>query len=108
MIEVAVLGATGAVGQRFIQLLEGHPWFRVAEVAASERSVGRAYAEACRWLLPTPMPASIAALTVQPLDADFRSPVIMSALPSDVAQTLEPELAKRGPVSYTHLRAHET
>ena len=106
MIEVAVLGATGAVGQRFVQLLERHPWFRVAEVAASERSVGRAYAEACRWLLPTPMPASVAALTVQPLEADFRSPVIMSALPSDIAQTLEPELAKRGHLVSSNTSAH--
>lgn len=106
MIEVAVLGATGTVGQRFIQLLEHHPWFRVAEVAASERSVGRAYAEACRWLLPTPMPAAVAELTVQPLNAEFRSPVIMSALPSDIAQTLEPELAKRGHLVSSNTSAH--
>lgn len=106
MIEVAVLGATGTVGQRFIQLLEQHPWFRVAEVAASERSVGRPYAEACRWLLPTPMPASVAQLTVQPLDADFRSPVIMSALPSEIAQSLEPALAQRGHLVSSNTSAH--
>lgn len=106
MIEVAVLGATGTVGQRFIQLLENHAWFRVAEVAASERSVGRTYAEACRWLLPTPMPASVASLTVQPLDADFRSPVILSALPSEVAQSLEPALAQRGHLVSSNTSAH--
>ncbi|PJF37369.1 MAG: aspartate-semialdehyde dehydrogenase [Candidatus Thermofonsia Clade 1 bacterium] len=106
MIEVAVLGATGTVGQRFIQLLEKHPWFRVAEVAASERSVGRAYAEACHWLLATPMPEPIAQLTVKPLDAEFHAPVIMSALPSEVALTLEPELAKRGHLVSSNTSAH--
>lgn len=106
MIEVAVLGATGTVGQRFIQLLENHAWFRVAEVAASERSVGRTYAEACRWLLPTPMPASVASLTVQPLDANFRSPVILSALPSEVAQSLEPALAQCGHLVSSNTSAH--
>jgi aspartate-semialdehyde dehydrogenase len=95
-IKVAVLGATGAVGQRFIQLLENHPWFEVAEVAASERSAGRPYAEAARWLLPGQPPARVAALTVQPLEADFQSPVIMSALPGEVARELEPALAARG------------
>lgn len=106
MIDVAILGATGAVGQRFVQLLEHHPWFRVAEVAASERSVGRAYAEACHWLLSTPMPSSVAQLTVQPLDADFHSPVILSALPSEVAQSLEPALAQRGHLVSSNASAH--
>ncbi len=106
MIDVAVLGATGAVGQRFIQLLENHPWFRVAEVAASERSVGRTYAEACRWILPTPMPAHMANRTVLPLEASFHSPVVMSALPAEVAKTLEPELAKRGHLVSSNTSAH--
>jgi aspartate-semialdehyde dehydrogenase len=57
---VAVLGATGAVGQRFIQLLADHPWFEVAEVAASDRSAGKPYAEACTWRLPGSMPSSVA------------------------------------------------
>ncbi len=106
MIDVAILGATGTVGQRFIQLLAHHPWFRVAEVAASERSAGRAYAEACRWLLSTPMPSAVADLIIQPLDADFRSPVIMSALPSEIAQSLEPALAGRGHLVSSNTSAH--
>lgn len=105
-IDVAVLGATGTVGQRFIQLLADHPWFRVAEVAASDRSAGRPYAEATRWVLPGAPPPDVAAMTVLPLDAAFRSPIIMSALPGDVAKTLEPELAGRGHIVSSNTSAH--
>ncbi len=103
---VAVLGATGTVGQRFIQLLENHPWFYVAEVAASEKSAGKTYAEACRWVLPGEPPAPVAGLTVLPLDAPFKSPLIMSALPGDVAKTLEPELAARGHLVSSNTSSH--
>src|ERR1700682_3781151 len=95
-IPVAILGATGAVGQRFIQLLEDHPWFRVAEVVASDRSAGKPYAEACRWVLPGQPSARVANLKVLPLDARLNSPIVLSALPGDVAKTLEPELAAAG------------
>ena len=96
-IPVAVLGATGAVGQRFIQLLERHPWFRVAAVTGSQRSVGRAYAEACHWILPTPIPPAVAALTVQPSDVDkIHAPLAFSALPGDEASLIEPRLAQAG------------
>jgi aspartate-semialdehyde dehydrogenase len=105
-LDVAVLGATGAVGQRFIQLLADHPWFRVAEVAASERSAGKTYAEAVRWVLPGAPPSDVAGLTVLPLDAEFHSPIIMSALPGDVAKTLEPELAARGHVVSSNTSSH--
>ena len=56
-LDVAVLGATGAVGQRFIKLLENHPWFRVAEVIGSDRSAGHPYREAVRWVLDDEPPA---------------------------------------------------
>lgn len=105
-MDVAVLGATGAVGQRFIQLLADHPWFRVAEVVASDRSAGKPYAEACRWLLNGQPPAEVAQLVVLPLDAPLKSPVIFSALPSDVAKTLEPELAARGHIVCTNTSTH--
>ncbi|MET0555456.1 MAG: aspartate-semialdehyde dehydrogenase, partial [Vicinamibacteria bacterium] len=59
-IPVGVLGATGAVGQRFIQLLADHPWFEVAEVVASDRSAGKSYREACTWRLATPLPEAVA------------------------------------------------
>src|SRR5579859_2239967 len=105
-LDVAVLGATGAVGQRFIQLLEHHPWFRVAEVVASDRRAGRPYAEACRWVLSGQPPADVAGLTVLPLDAKLNSPIVLSALPGDVAKTLEPELAAAGHVVSSNTSSH--
>jgi len=95
-IDVAILGATGAVGQRFIQLLEAHPWFRVAEVVASERSAGKTYAEATNWVLTGTIPAAVATLTVKPLDGALGSKIVFSALPSDAAQEVEARLAAAG------------
>ncbi len=97
-IPVAILGATGAVGQTFIRLLDGHPWFYVAEVAASERSAGKSYAEATRWIEGN-MPADVAALTVKACDsAQVTSPVVFSALDAAAAGDLEPAFAKAGRV----------
>ncbi|HEX4932801.1 MAG TPA: aspartate-semialdehyde dehydrogenase, partial [Gemmatimonadaceae bacterium] len=93
---VAVLGATGAVGQTFIRLLEGHPWFEVAEVAASERSAGKSYAEATRWIEGT-MPADVAALTVKACDpAEVSSRIVFSALDANVAGEVEGAFARAG------------
>jgi aspartate-semialdehyde dehydrogenase len=95
-IPVAILGATGAVGQTFIRLLNGHPWFRVAEVAASERSAGKSYAEATRWI-EGELPVDVAALTVKACDtAVVSSPVVFSALDSAAAGDLEPAFARAG------------
>src|SRR5258708_2660002 len=95
-IPVAILGATGAVGQTFVRLLADHPWFRVAEVAASERSAGKSYAEATHWI-EGELPADVAALTVQPCDpVDVTSTVVFSALDSAVAGDLEPAFARAG------------
>src|SRR3982751_1458389 len=105
-LDVAILGATGAVGQRFIQLLENHPWFQVAEVVASDRSAGKPYAEACRWVLHGQPPASVANLIVLPLDAKLKSPIVLSALPSEVAKTLEPELAAAGHIVSSNTSSH--
>lgn len=95
-IQVAILGATGAVGQRFIQLLENHPWFRVTEVVASERSSEKSYAEATNWVLTGSIPADVAGLTVKSLDAPLTSPIVFSALPSTVAGEVEARLAAAG------------
>src|SRR5947209_3476909 len=95
-IGVAVLGATGAVGQRFIQLLEGHPWFAVRELVASDRSVGKTYAEAANWLVSPDIPRAVAGLPVKGLDARLDSAVVVSSLPSDVAGAVEERLAKEG------------
>jgi aspartate-semialdehyde dehydrogenase len=93
---VAILGATGAVGQTFIRLLADHPWFEVAEVAASERSEGKAYAEATRWL-EGKMPESVAKLTVQSVDPSrIASPIAFSALDSSVAGDVERAFATAG------------
>src|SRR5437660_3689767 len=95
-IRVGILGATGAVGQRFLQLLECHPQFVVTALAASDRSQGRPYAEACTWRLPGDVPRTAAALVVQapepPLDCD----VVFSSLPSDVAGPVETRFARAG------------
>jgi aspartate-semialdehyde dehydrogenase len=93
---VAILGATGAVGQTFIRMLANHPWFDVAEVAASERSAGKAYAEAARWLEGA-MPDDVARLTVQHCDpATVKSPIVFSALDANVAGEVEGAFARDG------------
>lgn len=95
-IPVAILGATGAVGQTFIRLLADHPWFHVAEVAASERSAGKSYADATHWIEGT-MPADVAALTVKLCDpAQISSQVVFSALDAAAAGELEPAFARTG------------
>ena len=96
-LPVAVLGATGAVGQAFIRLLAVHPWFELAEVAASERSAGRTYAEAARWIGDDAIPERVAALDVLPCDpAKVSSPVVFSALDSSVAGDVEAAFARAG------------
>jgi aspartate-semialdehyde dehydrogenase len=94
---VAVLGATGAVGQSFVKLLHGHPWFDLVAVAASERSAGRPYGEAARWLSADPMPDSVANMTVAPCDPDrIDAELVFSALDSSAAGEAEPAFAKAG------------
>ena len=96
-IPVAVLAATGSVGQRFVQLLEGHPWFEVVAVTASDRSVGQPYGKACHWIVPEPMPERVAGLTVLPTAPDaVKVPLVFSALPADVAKEVEPAFAQAG------------
>ena len=105
-IKVAILGATGAVGQRFIELLENHPWFEVHELVGSDRSAGRAYGDAARWVLDGSAPASVRNKTVLPLDAELQSPLVFSALPKEPAVTREPELAAAGHIVSTNASAH--
>ncbi|HEV8630507.1 MAG TPA: aspartate-semialdehyde dehydrogenase [Thermoanaerobaculia bacterium] len=95
---VAILGATGAVGQRLVQALERHPWFIFAEAVASERSAGKAYGEACHWLLDSPLPAAAAALTVLPPGVSLTAKLVLSALDATTAAELEPLYAGRGHV----------
>src|SRR5205823_1972920 len=93
-IPVGILGATGTVGQRFIQLLEDHPWFEVAWLAASDRSAGKPYAEAAKWRLNTPLPERIASMMVFAASSLEGAPkVIFAALDSTAAKEIEPKFA---------------
>lgn len=94
-IDVAVLGATGMVGEQLLALLADHPWFRVAEVAASERSAGHTLAQRLG-AAARDLPRSMRELTLSSLDGEFRSPLVLSALPADAAREVEPRLATAG------------
>ncbi|MCA9889144.1 MAG: aspartate-semialdehyde dehydrogenase [Anaerolineae bacterium] len=104
-LDVAILGATGAVGQRFIQLLEGHPWFRVAELVGKS-SAGKRYGDAVNWVLDGNPPASVVDMIVKPLDSELDSPLVFSALPKEAAVDREPQLASEGHVVCTNASAH--
>jgi aspartate-semialdehyde dehydrogenase len=94
---VGILGATGVVGQRFVQLLENHPWFEIAWLAASDRSEGKLYGEAVRWRLKTELPARIAAMRMSPANSTAGAPkVIFAALDAGIAVELEPLFAEAG------------
>jgi len=95
-LRVGILGATGTVGQRFIQLLDGHPFFEVAWLAASDRSTGRRYADAVRWKLDTPIPEAVGALPLSPATPEQAPSIIFAALDSDIARELEPPFAAAG------------
>lgn len=95
-IPIGILGATGVVGQRFIQMLEHHPWFEVAWLAASDRSEGKPYAEAARWRLKTAIPSAVAKMQVSPATPEGAPKVIFAALDSAIAAELEPRFADAG------------
>lgn len=105
-LRAGILGATGTVGQRLIQLLANHPWFEVSAVAASDNSAGKRYAQAARWLLETPIPESVAGLTVQTcspgLDCDFA----LSGLPGNIAEKAEEDLARSGMPVISNASSH--
>lgn len=105
-IPVGVLGATGAVGQRFVQLLAQHPWFDLVVVAASERSAGKRYGEACSWKLDVPMPAAARALVVQPAEPGLTCDVVFSALDAAVAGPVEETFAAAGYAVLSNARNH--
>jgi len=94
------------VGQRLVQLLDGHPLFAVHELFASDRSARRRYADACGWRLPTPLPASAAGLVVKGLEEPVESSLVLSALPTAIAADLEERLADAGHVVCTNASAH--
>jgi aspartate-semialdehyde dehydrogenase len=105
-MRAAIIGATGAVGQRFLALLARHPTFQVAELVASERSAGKTYGEAVRWVLPEPLPRGFAEMPVRLAGEDLDADVVFSAMPSGQAGPVEADLAKRGYKVFSNARDH--
>jgi len=105
-LNVAILGATGAVGQRFIQLLENHPWFEVTELIGSERSAGKKYGDVANWVLDGAPPTNIREKTVKGLYDPIDAPLVFSALPKEPAVEREPDLANAGHIVCTNASAH--
>jgi aspartate-semialdehyde dehydrogenase len=105
-IAAGVLGATGTVGQRFVERLAAHPWFCLAAVAASDRSEGKSYVEAVRWRLSSPMPDAVAGLTVASAREELPCRIVFSALDAAAAREVEPECARRGQLVFSNASAH--
>src|ERR1700753_160172 len=104
--KVGILGATGTVGQRFIQLLDEHPWFEITWLAASDRSAGKFYSDAAKWNLATPLPARIGGMKVSPSAPDHNTPkLIFAALDTTAAQQIEPLFAAAGHAVVSHSSA---
>jgi aspartate-semialdehyde dehydrogenase len=105
-IKVAILGATGMVGQRFVQLLQDHPWFEISALAASERSIGKPYAEAVRWKLDTPIPPRVRDLPVLEPKPDLDAQIVFSGLDASVAGPIEEHFAQAGYVVISNSKNH--
>lgn len=105
-IRVGILGATGAVGQRFIELLNGNPWFEITALAASERSEGKTYAEACDWRISGDMPTAVRAMQVHPCTPGLDCQIVFSALPPAAARDVEEQFAAAGYGVFSNASAH--
>jgi aspartate-semialdehyde dehydrogenase len=105
-IKVGILGATGMVGQRFVQLLTDHPWFEISTLAASERSVGMPYGEACQWVVSGDMPTLVKEMSVRECSPDLACRLVFSALPAEVAGAVEEEFAAAGCAVSSNARNH--
>ncbi len=103
-IKVGVLGATGAVGQRFVQLLQGHPWFEITALCASERSTSKRYFDACKWNLRGDMPAHLRNVVLQECEPGIDAQIVFSALTAEVAGPIEEKFAKAGYVVCSNAR----
>lgn len=103
---VAVLGATGTVGQRFLTLLEDHPWFEVTAITASERSAGKRYGDTARWVQSTPLPDKFADMEIRPTAPPLDAKLVFSALDASVAGEAETAFAKAGHLVVSNARSH--
>ncbi|MDD8020137.1 MAG: aspartate-semialdehyde dehydrogenase [Acidobacteriota bacterium] len=106
MKKLAILGATGLVGQRFVQLLSGHPFFEISVLAASDNSSGKKYGQAVHWHLETPVLDKVKEMVVRDCRSDFEADYVLSALPSDVAGPIEEELASAGYIVFSNAANH--
>ncbi|TMC73389.1 MAG: aspartate-semialdehyde dehydrogenase [Chloroflexi bacterium] len=104
--KVAVLGATGTVGQRFITLLGGHPWFELSAITTSEAKAGKRYGDIAAWHSAGDMPANVAEMKLQPTADDLDAEICFSALPSDAAEQWETALAKSGHHVFSNVKTH--
>jgi aspartate-semialdehyde dehydrogenase len=105
-IRVGVLGATGVVGQRFVQLLVDHPWFELTALTASGASAGRRYGDACRWLLSSDMPPNVADMTVHETSPTIDCDLVFSALPGSLAGPVEEDFASAKYGVFSNASAH--
>lgn len=105
-MKVAIVGATGAVGQRFISLLQDHPWFKITALVASERSAGKTYAEAANWVLNDAMPKAVASMPVLASDDRLDADLVFSAIPSGTAGPIEEKLSGAGLRVFSNARDH--
>lgn len=97
--KVAVLGATGTVGQRFIGLLQGHPWFEINALTTSDTKAGKRYGDVTAWHWAGEMPSAVANMKLQPTTADLDAEICFSALPSDAAEQWRPRSRRPGTTS---------
>lgn len=105
-IAVGILGATGMVGQRFVELLANHPWFEITALAASERSKGKKYSHAMKWMMSSPVPTLINEMTVSSCTPDLPCRIVFSGLASEVAGDIEEKFAKAGYIVISNSRNH--
>ncbi len=105
-IKVGILGATGSVGQKFIELLKNHPWFEIAELGASERSAGKKYKDAANWIMKSPLGKDISELEVKECIPNYESKLIFSGLDSSVAEQIETDFANAGYFVISNSRNH--
>jgi aspartate-semialdehyde dehydrogenase len=105
-IKVGILGATGAVGQRFVSMLQGHPWFEITALCASERSEGKRYADACKSNLRGDMPAHLRDVILAPCEPAIDAEIVFGGLPNDVAGPIEQDFAAAGYIVCSNSRNH--
>ena len=105
-IPVGILGATGSVGQMFVNLMQNHPWFEIAELAASERSQDKKYSDAVNWVIPRPLPEHIGNMIVKACEPNLKCKIVFSGLDSKVAGEIESNFAKNGYIVISNSKNH--